>query len=476
MKRKMMKRILALTLAGTLAIGLTACGGGTKSSSGETKEATETKEGAEAGKDAGDAKASDSDKNADSTAAETNGTDQSDKAKPGEGQTIKLWHIFGGDTDPNKEIVDRVTREAEEKFGVKIEVDTAENEAYKTKLKAAIAANETPDIFYTWGHGFLKPFVEAGKVEAMDEYLTDEFKSHLAPSTLTGFQFDGKTYGLTTDQSVACMFYNKEMFDQLNLEIPKTFDELKKACQTFLDNGITPLTVGGKEPWTIAMYHDLLALRAVGSEGVVAATGKETDFGDPGFLEAAKCLRELVDMGAFPDGSAGISREESEVPFFQGQIPMYLNGSWTATRVYKDSSLVKDKVVAAPFPTLENGKAGITDFTGGPDTAFAVSADTEDPALTTEVAQYIAFELAIGKYKIGSSILPYTSVDIDESEINPLLMDIYKFTKDASSYTIWWDNLMEGKDATVYLNKLQELFVGNITPEQYVEELQKLNK
>lgn len=468
MKKKMVKRILALTLAGTLAIGLTACGG-TKSSSGETAATKEVKEEADSGK------AADSKKNEDST-ADSNDADQTDKAKSGEGQTIKLWHIFGGDTDPNKEIVDRVTSEAEEKFGVKIEVDTAENEAYKTKLKAAIAANETPDIFYTWGHGFLKPFVEAGKVEAMDEYLTDDFKSHLAPSTLSGFQFEGKTYGLTTDQSVACMFYNKEMFDKLNLEIPKTFDDLKKVCQTFLDNGITPLTVGGKEPWTIAMYHDLLALRAVGSEGVVSATGKETDFSDPGFLEAATCLRELVDMGAFPDGSAGISREESEVPFFQGQIPMYLNGSWTATRVYKDSSLVKDKVVAAPFPTLENGKAGVTDFTGGPDTAFAVSADTKDPALTTEVAQYIAYELAIGKYKIGSSILPYTNVDIDESEINPLLMDIYKFTKDASSYTIWWDNLMEGKDATVYLNKLQELFVGNITPEQYVEELQKLNK
>lgn len=390
--------------------------------------------------------------------------------------TIKLWHIFGGDTDPNKEIVDRVTSEAEEKFGVKIEVDTAENEAYKTKLKAAIAADETPDIFYTWGHGFLKPFVEAEKVMPLDEYLTDEYKSHLSPTTLTGFVFDDQTYALTTDQSVACMFYNKEMFDENGIEIPQTWDEFIDACQKFIDNGITPLTVGAKEAWTVAMYHDLLALRAVGSEGVKAATSKETGYDDDGFLKAAECLKQLVDMGAFPDGSAGISREESEVPFFQGQIPMYLNGSWTATRVYKDSSQVKDKVVVAPFPTFEDGKGTATDFTGGPDTAFAVSANTENPELTAQVAQYIAYELAIGKYIIGSSILPYTNVEVDESEICPLLMDIYDFTKDATSYTIWWDNLMEGKDATVYLNKLQELFVGNITPEQYVAELQKLNE
>ena len=72
---------------------------------------------------------------------------------------------------------------------------------------------------------FIKPFVEAGKVEALDDYLTDDFKSHLGPSTLTGFQFDEKTYALTTDQSVACMFYNKEMFEKLNLEVPETFDD-----------------------------------------------------------------------------------------------------------------------------------------------------------------------------------------------------------------------------------------------------------
>lgn len=93
------------------------------------------------------------------------------------------------------------------------------------------------------------------------------------------------------------MFYNKEMFEKLNLEVPETFDDFLTVCQTFLDNGITPLTVGGKEPWTIAMYHDLLALRAVGSEGVKAATGKETGYDDPGFLEAFPVPEEAGGYG-----------------------------------------------------------------------------------------------------------------------------------------------------------------------------------
>lgn len=410
-----------------------------------------------------------------------NNKDKADSSNTGEDstakkETIKLWHIFGGDTDPNKEVIDRITKEAEEEFNITIEVDTAENDSYKTKIKAAIAANETPDIFYTWGHGFLKPFVDADKILPLDEYLTDDYKAHLSGTTLTGFQFEDQTYGLTTDQSIACIFYNKELFEKYNLEIPTTYDEFLSVCQVFIDNGVTPLTVGGKESWTLAMYYDLLALRNVGSQAVKDATGKVTDYSDPGFLEAAIQFSELAGMGVFPEGSAGISREESEVPFFEGQIPMYLNGSWTPSRVYKDSSTIKDKVVVAPFPTMENGKSTEKDFTGGPDTAFAVSKNTKNPELAAQVTQYLALKFSTAKYEIGSSILPYVDMEIDESKVNPLMKDIYNYTKDATSYTIWWDNLLEGKDATVYLNKLQELFIGQITPEQYIEELQNLNK
>lgn len=389
--------------------------------------------------------------------------------------TLKLWHIYGNDTDPNKEVMDQVTKEAEKKFNVKIKVDTAENESYKTKIKAAIAANETPDIFYTWGNGFIKPFVEAEKILPLDEYLTEEYKSHLEPSTLTGFQFDEKTYALTTDVSVACLFCNSELFETNGLEIPTTWEDFVAVCKAFKEKGITPLTVGGKETWTIAMYHDLLALRNVGTDGVKAATSKQTDFSNTGFLKAAEQLSELVNINAFPDGSAGISREESEIPFLEGETPMYLNGSWTATRVYKDSSKVKDKIVVVPFPTVDESKSTSKDFTGGPDTAFAVSSSTKYPDLAAQVAQYIAYESSVGKYKIGSTLLPYSNVEIDDSNINPLLKEIYNLTKDAKSYTIWWDNLMEGKDSTIYLNKLQELFTGNITPEQYISELNKLN-
>ena len=57
--------------------------------------------------------------------------------------------------------------------GVKIEMEAIENESYKTKIKAAVAANELPAIYFSWGGGFSEAFVEAGKVLKLDDYYVN---------------------------------------------------------------------------------------------------------------------------------------------------------------------------------------------------------------------------------------------------------------------------------------------------------------
>ena len=163
---------------------------------------------------------------------------------PGDRPVIRLWHIYGSDDDQAARIMEQLTREAEEKFNVVIQVDTAENEGYKTKIKAAAAANELPDIFYTWSHEFLKPMVDAGKVLEVSRYYSDDFQSHLNDAMMKGIQFDGGTYALPLDSSVAMMYYNMEMMDCFGLEIPVTWGEFVKVCQTFVDNGLTPMPLG----------------------------------------------------------------------------------------------------------------------------------------------------------------------------------------------------------------------------------------
>lgn len=387
---------------------------------------------------------------------------------------IHLWHIYGSDDDEAARIIEQLTAEAEETFHITIETDTAENEGYKTKIKAAAAANELPDIFYTWSHEFLKPMVDAGKVLEVSQYYSEDFAAHLNDAMMAGIRFDGGTYGLPLDNSVAMVYYNMNMMEEYGLAIPETWDEFLDVCRTFADHGIAPMPVGGNEPWTIAMYYDLLALREVGPQGVADAAAGRTDYSDPGFLEAARKLRQLVDMGAFPADAPTALREEAEALFMQGEAPMYLNGSWTSSRVYRETSKVAGIVRAAPFPDTGSGKSGIYDFTGGPDSAFAVSSRTRDPKLTMELAEYLSMGLAVELYKCKSSALPYINVDTGGTQFNPLMEEIHEYTDHAESYTIWWDNLLTGTDAASYLDNLQRLFSKEITPEKFVQRMNGL--
>ena len=56
--------------------------------------------------------------------------------------------------------------------------ETTQNQEYKTKIKAAVAANELPDIFYTWGCAFLGDFVDAGRVYDASAALLNILQSY----------------------------------------------------------------------------------------------------------------------------------------------------------------------------------------------------------------------------------------------------------------------------------------------------------
>ena len=78
--------------------------------------------------------------------------------------TLKLWDI-AVPGDGNRPAYDASLKELKVMFpNVTIEEDCTENEAYKPKIKAAVANNEVPDIFFTWAGAFLGDFANAGKV------------------------------------------------------------------------------------------------------------------------------------------------------------------------------------------------------------------------------------------------------------------------------------------------------------------------
>lgn len=388
--------------------------------------------------------------------------------------TLDLWHIWAADSESSKAPFENAVKTFnEEHKDIQVKLEATENETYKTKMATVIAGNEAPDIYFYWSGGHMQNIVEAGKLLPLDKYLED-CKDEIIDGTLTNMTFDDKVYGLGHSMSVGTFFVNKKLFKQYSVKIPENYDELVTAVKKFRENGITPMAVGAKEAWTICMYLDLMTLRGAGYDACNAALTKKASFEDAGIIDTAKKLQELIDLGAFTDGAMGVSRDESEVPFYNGEIPMYVSGSWTIGNVMKADSKIKDDISIVKFPVFGD-KSNVNDFTGGVAEIFCINAATEYPDEAAAALKWISKKFSENLYLAGAGI-PTWKVQVDESKIDRLTLELVDLIQDAKSFTLWFDTLLVDQDSQLYMNEVSELFAKQITPEQFVADLQTMNK
>jgi raffinose/stachyose/melibiose transport system substrate-binding protein len=395
-----------------------------------------------------------------------------DTANKEEEVTLNIWHIWtdseAGDRKAIDEYIDLYTKEHP---NVKIEQDASDTESYKTKLKVAFSGGDLPDIFFTYGAGFSKLFVETGRVLALDDILSDETKSKLVGGAETNFIYNDKLYGLPIKMWTGTFYCNKELFEKEGIELPTDWDKLMTAVENFRAKGYQPMTLGAKDSWHIAMYFDQIAIREAGVDGVMKAMNGEKKFNDPEFLKAAEDLVALVNADAFNDGFEGLGAQEAQAEFLMGRIPMYFNGSWMTGDMQSDINSVKDKIVALPFPSIPGQKGDQTQYSGGAIDGWSISGESKNKEVAADFLAGLAEFQSNASYKSGDGIAVWKT-DIDESELNSLLVQINDNVKSATGFALAWDTLLSGADVDIYLSNLQYLVGGGLTPQEFVDKLQ----
>lgn len=385
--------------------------------------------------------------------------------------TLTFWNI--ATTDPGKTVVNNVVAEwNKENPNIQITTNVTENNAYKTKIKAAIAAGDAPDIIYSWAGGFTKPFVDAGKILPLDDYLNDGTKDKMLPGALTNVTFNGKVYGLTYNQQAGALYVNKDMFDSNGIKIPTTFDELLTAVKAFRAKGITPMAVGEKDEWPGMWYFDMIALRTAGSQLSLDALNKKTSFDNPVFVNAAEKLQELVKAQAFDPSALSTTRDDSIVQLTQGKIPMYFGGNFDAGTI--DASPMKGKIIAVKFPSISGGSGDPTEYLGGGADCLLVNAATKDKDAAVKAAKFLAQNLSSQFYLTGAGLPEWKYDDVDQSKIDPLSKQIMSdIVSGAKASVPAWDLYLEGADAQNHQDLVAKIFGGQITPEDFAKQMQQ---
>src|SRR5690554_3131103 len=204
-----------------------------------------------------------------------------EKAKDEEVKKMTFWFI---DSGKRGEIIqDAVKQFMADNPGVEVEATYIPNDAYKTKLSVAMGGGNPPDVFHSWGGGWLKQFVSGNQVLE----LTDKIdKEAFLPAGIGPATFDGKIYGAPLAMSLVPMYYNKEIFAQYNLQPPQTYTELLNIIDVLTENDVIPIAMANKSKWPGAFYLMYLAERNSGPEIFDEAFGRSgRTFADEGYVK-----------------------------------------------------------------------------------------------------------------------------------------------------------------------------------------------
>lgn len=387
--------------------------------------------------------------------------------------TLNFWHIWP--TDRMAEIIENYIELYEaEHPNVKINASAYQEMEYQnTKLPIAASNNSQGDVFFCWGGGFAKTYVEAGSVLALDEYMQEyNVYDELLDGTLTYGTFDGKVYGLPLKQWAGVLFCNQELFDQYNVKIPETWDDLMEAVKSFRTHGLTPMVLGAKDAWHIGMIQNALAVRTAGPDYMNAALAGEATMDCPEIVKSAELLVELNKADAFCNGTLGIGSEEAQEEFYMGMVPMYFGGSWCASGCDSPDNSLQGKVTVTQLPTVEGGKGDRTTYSGGVIDMMMVNASTEHPKEAFEFALGMTKYMSEECYKIGDSLPAWKLGDIDESEVSPTLIAIKNLIQDSTGYVLAWDTFLSGAAIDAHYQLLQGLIAGTVTPEEFATQMQ----
>lgn len=253
---------------------------------------------------------------------------------------------------PRQTMEDMIARFQEMNPDLDIETTIIDREAYKTQIRNFLTAN-APDVATWYAGNRMLPYVEPGLFEDVSDLWEGELSSELA-STKAAMTIDGKQWGVPYSYYQWGVYYRKDIYDELGLSEPKTWEELKSNCQAVLDSGRKCFTIGTKFLWTAAGWFDYLNMRQNGYEFHMDLTAGKVPWTDQRVRDTFARWRELIDMGAFIDNHTAYSWQEA-LPFMvNGEAAAYLMGNF-AVAPMKDAGLTDDQLDFYQFPMIEEG-------------------------------------------------------------------------------------------------------------------------
>ncbi|WP_322410812.1 ABC transporter substrate-binding protein [Microbacterium invictum] len=384
---------------------------------------------------------------------------------------ITVWTAIAG---AQLEEMESFASEFETEHDVEVEIVSADDAAIKQKVQAATASGDFPDVVQYFGGSFMQPLVDANAFLPLDDYVAEdaEWEEQMVDNWAENYTFDGKVYAVPFESPLVQLFYNTEIFDEVGIDVPETFDDLLADVATLKEAGYVPITVDGQSGWPMQQWFAYLVMRNGGTQAVFDAVAGELPWDDEVFLKSAEQLKQLIDAGAFQEGFLGEDDPAALAQYTSGRAAMRLSGSWMMNQLVSgDDPTLIDRTDYTAFPTVAGGVGAATDVQGGPNGSLAIARLSPDADLSWEfIKGFTSNEVATRVAENSLSLVPN---EVEISGDQPAVFS--KMVAELPTYTgfnIFWNEILSPELNTEFTNLQNALVAGQITPQEMVTQLQ----
>lgn len=225
-------------------------------------------------------------------------------------------------------------------------------ENYQQVIRSSLQTSSTTDLIKWWNGYRLQDLARSGGLADLSEQwdkAVDE--GWVNPDTESQFSYDGKVYGLPMYKSYWVIFYNKNVFDEVGITPPATWDEFMSNNQKIKDAGVTPLFATQEAGWTSFIWFEEI-LSKLDPDFYNDLMNGEASYTDEPAQEALRIWADMYAQGFFT--SPDVPWDDEPALFQEGtvaQVPMgtFRNGTFAG------NGMTEEDYGAYILPVVEEG-------------------------------------------------------------------------------------------------------------------------
>lgn len=326
-----------------------------------------------------------------------------------DGQKISVAAVWTG---PEQANFTKVLDEFEKRTGATVTFVPAQDPIVNF-LGTKIAGGQPPDVAMIPQVGAIQQAV----AKKWAKPVGAEAKAQLSKNYGKVWQdlgaVDGTQYGVYFKAAnKSLVWYNTKAFENAGASEPKTWKDFLATAETVSASGVTPVSVGGADGWTLTDWFENVYLSQAGPEKYDQLAKHEIKWTDPSVKDALASLAELFGKPSLISGGAdGALQTEFPVSVTQtftgGDQPkgaMVFEGDFVSINIAQTKAKVGTDAKVFPFPAVGADSPVVT----GGDAAVALKDGKGAQALLTWLASTDAAKIWA---EAGGFISPNKSLD-----------------------------------------------------------------